>query len=165
MYVYNGKDKFVPKEGPETLGRELRPCGTYAAADRHKRRGEELDPACKLALRNYYTEQRARKRAKRAQGVTPPRRRPRQPCGTYGAAHRHYAYKEPLCEPCKQAKAEYEKNLRASRPKSPPRVAKCGTYSGALKHRRNGEKVCESCRVAANEYMRARRHNKKKAAH
>ena len=33
--------------------REPAPCGTYAAARRHQRRGEPLDDACAEALREY----------------------------------------------------------------------------------------------------------------
>lgn len=35
--------------------------------------------------------------------MRPKRRRPLDPCGTYGAYRRHIANKEPACEPCKDA--------------------------------------------------------------
>lgn len=37
-------------------GRQVAPCGTYAAARRHQRNGEELDPACAEALREHNAE-------------------------------------------------------------------------------------------------------------
>lgn len=40
-------------------------CGTYAAAVRHKRRGEPLDPACEEAYLTYRREAVAKHRAKK----------------------------------------------------------------------------------------------------
>lgn len=67
---------------------DYQPCGTYAAAVRHRRRGEPLDDECRLAERAYLLplqrswrarnadRERARLRAKdarrRSEGVTPP---------------------------------------------------------------------------------------------
>jgi hypothetical protein len=36
------------------MSRPLAPCGTRAAYDRHFRRGEPVDEACRLAAREYY---------------------------------------------------------------------------------------------------------------
>jgi hypothetical protein len=44
-------------------GAPLRPCGTHAAFVRHKKRGEDVDPACAEAERAY---QRERSRVQRA---------------------------------------------------------------------------------------------------
>ena len=41
---------------------ELMPCGTYAAARRHQRRGEPVCEACKEAVRAHNAKQRARRR-------------------------------------------------------------------------------------------------------
>lgn len=45
---------------------ELKPCGTVAAARRHQRAGEDLDEACRQALRD---EKNARKDAARAESA------------------------------------------------------------------------------------------------
>ena len=42
---------------------ELVPCGTQSAYARHKRRGEEVDPACLTAAREYKAEWMRRRRA------------------------------------------------------------------------------------------------------
>ena len=42
--------------------RELQPCGTWAAAVRHRYKGEELDFACRLAEAKQAQEKRDRKR-------------------------------------------------------------------------------------------------------
>lgn len=41
----------------------LYPCGTWQAAKRHQKRGEEIDYPCKLARAKYERELRAEKRA------------------------------------------------------------------------------------------------------
>ena len=46
--------------------KELRPCGTHAAARRHRRRGEPLCQACREAVDDYT---RARREARRAEWV------------------------------------------------------------------------------------------------
>lgn len=43
----------------QTLPRHKRPCGTRAAAERHRIRNEELDFACKVAEAQYHAELRA----------------------------------------------------------------------------------------------------------
>lgn len=49
-------------EGVIFLARELKPCGTSAAARRHRRNGEELCDECRVAVRD---EKNARKREDR----------------------------------------------------------------------------------------------------
>lgn len=39
--------------------RELQPCGTYAAYQRHWRKGEPIDEACRQAASGYTTRYRA----------------------------------------------------------------------------------------------------------
>jgi hypothetical protein len=49
--------------------KQLQPCGTAAAAERHKRRGEPIDEACRLAYnaaRREYDRQRAADRRQAA---------------------------------------------------------------------------------------------------
>lgn len=64
-----------PQE-PLPFGGGLEPCGTYAAAARHARHGEPLDPACEQARRAYKLgRQRARtERLRRAAGGSGSRR-------------------------------------------------------------------------------------------
>lgn len=45
-----------PATRSSRTGQKLRPCGTRTAAERHLANGEELDPACEQARRDYYAE-------------------------------------------------------------------------------------------------------------
>lgn len=47
------RDGMLPRNG-----RELAPCGTPAAAERHRRHGEDVDEACKQAKQAYQREMR-----------------------------------------------------------------------------------------------------------
>lgn len=42
--------------------RQVSPCGTYAAYERHRRNGEPVDLLCRLAVRHKNREQKARQR-------------------------------------------------------------------------------------------------------
>lgn len=158
-YVYKGAERWTPEDTPTS--RVLRPCGTYAAWCRHKYHGEEIDLECAKAKTAYDREQTEKKRLRREGGYVPKPRKPKQPCGTYAASQRHYRDGEPLCEPCKAAKSEYETAKRAATFHPKPE-AECGTYAGAVKHRREGEKVCDPCRLAQNEYQKQYRRKRKK---
>lgn len=46
--------------------RRLKPCGTYPAAMRHKRYGEDLDPACAQALADHQHQMYLKRKAKKA---------------------------------------------------------------------------------------------------
>lgn len=48
---------------PATPARQLMPCGTHAAYVRHKKRGEEADPRCLHAEREYQRDRKRRTRA------------------------------------------------------------------------------------------------------
>lgn len=54
------------RRGPGRPSTEQHPCGTWQAARRHKRHGEQLDEPCAEALRKYNADaalaSRARKR-------------------------------------------------------------------------------------------------------
>ncbi|MFP7706347.1 hypothetical protein [Trueperella sp. LYQ141] len=50
-------------------GRELKPCGTHAAAMRHRRRGEPLCEECLAAERKHKAQMVARRAAKISQAV------------------------------------------------------------------------------------------------
>lgn len=51
---------------------ELKPCGTYAAARRHQRKGEPVCDLCKVAVTKHNREQRARRRAVAVEKVQAP---------------------------------------------------------------------------------------------
>jgi DNA invertase Pin-like site-specific DNA recombinase len=54
--------------GPGDVATRVQPCGTYAAAQRHKYHGEPIDPACREALNAYKRMDAKRRRARRAAG-------------------------------------------------------------------------------------------------
>lgn len=91
-YQYNGKLKGVneakyepPK--PRYRPQPTHPCGTKAAYNRHKRRGEDACQPCKEAKRLA----------------------DRKPCGTEAAYQRHRRNNEIACAACLEAHAEYAK--------------------------------------------------------
>lgn len=51
------------------MPRELKPCGTWAAYNRHRRRGEPIDAACAEAARVQKNERVSAKRAETAEVV------------------------------------------------------------------------------------------------
>lgn len=155
VYVYRGNQPIIKKQAPVPHpGSVLEPCGTIGAAFRHWKAGEKPCEPCREARRAYDREYKRKRRA-----ANPPERKPRksQPCGTRAAAQRHYARGEPLCEPCKAAKAAYEKQLRDRVPKKERPVAQCGTYTGYKRHLRVGETSCVPCREAWNARNRVQR--------
>ena len=88
-----------------SMSRELKPCGTPAAYERHRVNGETPCQACLSAI-----AERARKR--RAEGPTP---RVLNPCGTVAAYLRHKKAKEKACEPCLEANRAYQREKDAAR--------------------------------------------------
>lgn len=54
------------REQQQPAPTELKPCGTRAAAVRHRRRGEHLDPACLAAERAWNAARMRRARARPA---------------------------------------------------------------------------------------------------
>lgn len=146
MYVYRGNQPLKVK--PVIVTEDGRaPCGTVAAAHRHYREKEPLCTPCREAVRAY---DRDRKQRYREENPQPPKPRKHKPCGTHAAAVRHYERGEPLCEPCRQAKSEYERELRQRTPKPARKVAACGTYTGYARHRKAGEEACRPCKDAWN---------------
>lgn len=73
------------------MSRELKPCGTVAAYERHRRRGEEVCEACREARRVYSNAQYV------------PRDRDRPPCGTTAGYHYHIRHGEQTCRACRDA--------------------------------------------------------------
>ena len=81
----------------------MKPCGTYAAHNRHLRNGEDPCDDCREAKRAYNTRMTRERRHR--QGVNQPRKRPR--CGTYAGEQYHRRYGEDICEACREARREY----------------------------------------------------------
>lgn len=81
-----------------------------------------------------------------------------EPCGTIGAAFRHWKAGEKPCEPCREARRaydrEYKRRRRAANPPAPkPRKSQpCGTRAAAQRHYSRGEPMCEPCRLAKLAY-------------
>ena len=129
------------------MSRELKPCGTPAAYQRHLWRGEEPCRECREAARRA---DRGRKRNR-----TQPREL--QPCGTRAAYQRHRRAGEEPCGPCREAnrtrgREEWRKRHRKLKP--------CGTPAAYGRHKKAGEEPCGPCRQAWSDYINA--YNKKK---
>lgn len=118
---------------------ELKPCGTTAAYERHRRAGEEACDACREA-RNTYTRERY-----------VPSARELHPCGTVAAYQRHLRRGEEACRPCKDALTA--RHIKSAKQDPPP----CGTNAGYQGHCWRGETPCDACRDARNAYQRAYR--------
>ena len=73
------------------MPRELKPCGTVAAYERHRRHGEEVCDACREARRVHSNAQYT------------PRDRERPACGTTAGYHYHHRHGEQTCRPCRDA--------------------------------------------------------------
>jgi len=87
-----------PMRGP---GRPEAPCGTQAAYDRHIRRHELVDDACREAHAEKRRKQRARDRGP-------------APCGTRRGYRRHRQNGEPACDACRYANAAADRRLRTT---------------------------------------------------
>lgn len=85
------------------MARELQPCGTVAAYQRHRVRGEQACAACLEAWRMYQIRRRGGYKE-----LPPP-----QPCGTVAAYVRHRNRGEDACQACLQAWAAYKREYRA----------------------------------------------------
>ncbi|GAA0200281.1 hypothetical protein GCM10009526_23660 [Glutamicibacter creatinolyticus] len=85
--------------------RDLQPCGTVAAYQRHYRNREPVCDECKDAHRAYNRERAA---------IRNPDKKPRElkPCGTYPAYKRHLARRTEPCEPCREAWRTYQRAMR-----------------------------------------------------
>lgn len=90
---------------PVTIGENTRRSPINFAAlnarKTHCSKGHEFTPE------NTYLTQRGQRQCRKCgRGGNDPR--VIEPCGTYGAAQRHKAHDEPLCEPCGQAYRNYQ---------------------------------------------------------
>lgn len=122
--------------------RELKPCGTTAAYERHRSRGETPCEACR----------KANTEAKRARNCTPtPERRKPIAHGTY-AGYRQHAYRgETPCAECRQASSDYQKSKRSNPTPKPAKPIVHGTARGCQQHWNRGEEACEPCMEAYRE--------------
>ncbi|MFC8282902.1 WhiB family transcriptional regulator [Streptomyces cyaneofuscatus] len=84
-------------------GRQLAPCGTDAAYDRHRRNGEQPCDPCRRAHNERNVQVRAETRHRRAASTE---------CGTRGGYQKHRRNGETACAPCRQANADADRNLR-----------------------------------------------------
>lgn len=77
-------------------------------------------------------------------------------CGTVAGYQRHRkTLKEPACQPCKDAAAEYRRELEHRRGRSKPRTYQpCGTNAAHQRHLALGETPCEPCSEAHKAYQR-----------
>lgn len=97
------------------MPRELIPCPSPAAYQRHLRAGEDC-AACKAAINEYNLGRRG--------GRNP---RALQPCGTPAARQRHIKRGEPVCEPCRLAFNAYQNEYRAMRRRQAVEFARAAT--------------------------------------
>lgn len=86
---------------PPAAVRDLKPCGTTAAYNRHRARNEEPCADCTEANRKRVAELRKQPRPRKAAQH-----------GTPSGAVAHYRNKTALCEPCKQARSEYRNGFK-----------------------------------------------------
>jgi hypothetical protein len=128
------------------------PCGTDSAYNRHLRRGEEPDVACREAHRKKAESERRKKGIKPAKVAQ---------CGTVSGYGRHRRDGEEACTACKQAEAEAALTRRRRKYGAPPPVLlqPCGTRAAYKRHVKKGELPCEMCREANARYTAARRRN------
>jgi site-specific DNA-cytosine methylase len=83
------------------------------------------------------------------------------------AYRRHQKHGEPVCDPCREAQAEYSRDYKrrmigvapedrkvARRGSGRLNLQGCGTLGGHAVHRREGTKACEPCRTAYNAYKK-----------
>jgi hypothetical protein len=90
---------------PRRGHRPLADCGTESAYDRHVRRGEPIDDACRAAHTRASAERR--ERAKEA-----PKKREPAKCGTRPGYQRHRKNGEVACDACRQANTDADNRLR-----------------------------------------------------
>lgn len=90
-----------PRE--RTGGKPLSPCGTPAAYDRHIRRGEPVDDACREA---HNADNRAKRERTRAKGPVV--------CGTRRGYQKHRRNGEEACDACRYANTAADCRLRAT---------------------------------------------------
>lgn len=140
---------------------ELQPCGTPAAADRHRKKGEPICDPCKEAKRIESRDRRARIKAERESKPLKPAQI-RSQCGSRAGANYHRDHGEQKCTECVEAeraynRAGYHRNKGPAKPMGrKPDPREHGTHKGFWQHKRTKEPMCEPCRLAFNAYERER---------
>jgi len=127
----------------------LKPCGTKAARQRHKARGETCATCTpepqKLAPCGTYNGRRRHARNNETCQVCDklPHAKPLAPCGTHAARRRHQTNNQ-TCHTCGPLNP---------RPEPQP----CGTPAAYQRHKRHNETPCEPCRAAYRQADAAKR--------
>lgn len=89
-------------------------------------------------------------------------------CGTAAGAVQHRRFKTPACEPCAEARRDYDRDWRDRRRAGFRRPApgfnpdKCGTTAGYKQHSKYGVELCDPCRKAKSDYVAAAKATKPK---
>lgn len=135
--------------------RVLAPCGTKAAKQRHRARGESCDTCAATSGRTVHEcgTWQSRRRHKRnnetctvcdnSKPTPKPRTQPRElaPCGTQAARKRHKRANDTVCDTCWPTR----------KTPAPRTLQPCGTIAAAKRHRYSGEPVCEPCLTAERD--------------
>jgi hypothetical protein len=95
-----------PEQQRNPGGRPPAPCGTVAAYQRHRRKGEPVDDPCRLA----------NNKAKREQQGNPAGRGNRKPIahGTTAGYQQHRYRGDAACEACTEAARDYQRERKAA---------------------------------------------------
>lgn len=120
--VRKGIQHFIPDPEPvppPKIDRRLKPCGSGAAARRHRKLGEPVCEDCKKAERREQNERRRKLRARRKKSAKPflveqPRTYAADllPHGTHAAFMRHRNDNEEPCDSCKYGERIYQRHAK-----------------------------------------------------
>lgn len=102
--------KQKPKPAPRKP-REVKPCGSISAYDRHRRSGEQPCEKC-LEAKRVYNRELAKKR--RSGNHKSTRALPREH-GSERGVHQHYRYSDKVCDLCKPYALQISRNKAAKR--------------------------------------------------
>ena len=173
------REKRKAESKPVPKPRELKPCGTTAAARRHHRKGEELCDLCREAHRQDMADLNATRKRLRAEGktlaqVSAQKRAEREraerekrwkddslqdccgaPCAgdepTSKYAKRHWTAKTSPCEPSRRCRNLADRRKwKRDNPAEPRELEPCGTAAAFQRHKYRGEEPCQPCREAHN---------------
>ncbi|MCW2897805.1 MAG: hypothetical protein JWO67_70 [Streptosporangiaceae bacterium] len=106
-------DQLIARLGlaePKHPGRPLAPCGTESAYNRHVRKGEPIDDACRRANTKAKAEQQR-------QPVQDSSRLKPIAHGEPRGAKQHRYRGEELCDACHRAEAEYQRERASGAPR------------------------------------------------
>ena len=137
----------------------LYPCGTQAAAQRHRRNSEPVDLACAVADAADSAERYAKKKktgdvmGKPWDLTHDPFTRPLGCNGKPGDSGRnvHRRRGEPNCDKCRAAANHLKREANRGQPHPRPKQG-CGTPAAAKQHRLRNEPLDYPCKIAENHY-------------